>query len=55
MEPQRTEAQALEPYAPPEVVDHGDLLELTAHDHTHRHRTDLPHHPLHPVHPSFSS
>ena len=51
----RTDEQALEAYAPPEIADYGDLVDVTAHDHRHRHPTDLPHHPLHPVHPSFSS
>ena len=51
----RTDERALEAYAPPEIVDFGDLIELTAQDHLHGHPTDLPNHPLHPVHPSFSS
>lgn len=43
-------------YEPPEIVDYGDLIELTAHER-HGHPLDLPHHPLHPSHPHphFSS
>jgi len=55
MEAFRIAEPALEAYAPPEIVDYGDLVEVTAHDHRHGHPTDLPNHPLHPVHPSFSS
>jgi hypothetical protein len=55
MEVFRTDEQALEPYAPPEIVDYGDLVDVTAHDHRHSHPTDLPHHPLHPWERSFSS
>lgn len=55
METFRTEQQP-EAYLPPQVVDYGDLVELTAHDR-HGHPLDLPHHPLHPSHPHphFSS
>ena len=55
MEVIRTDERAPEAYASPEIVDYGDLVEVTAHDHQHGHPTDLPHHPLHPLHPSFSS
>ena len=55
METFRTEHEP-EAYVPPQVVDYGDLVELTAHDR-HGHPLDLPHHPLHPSHPHphFSS
>jgi hypothetical protein len=40
-------------YEPPEIVDYGDLVDLTAHD---RHGpADAPHHPFHPPHPHFST
>lgn len=41
-------------YEPPEVVDYGDLVELTAQV-GHGHPSAPPHDPLHPVHPDFSS
>ena len=36
MEVIRIDERPLEPYAPPEIVDYGDLVDVTAHDHQHR-------------------
>ena len=42
-----------EEYEPPEIVDYGDLVELTAQ--VGHGAPDLPHDPLHHPHPDFSS
>lgn len=54
MDARRTEQHRPEEYEPPEIIDYGNLVELTAHTGP-GHPLGLPQHPLHPTHPHFSS